>query len=79
MNLEDRMELFFKYRDIAYKIAQDYISSSNDLDTVTDYAIDGLMRAVNSIESQEQLDNMDFKTYAEFYMKSEINKRIGEK
>jgi DNA-directed RNA polymerase specialized sigma subunit len=36
------------------------------------------MRAVNSIETNEQLEGIDFKTYAEFCIKMEINTRIEE-
>jgi hypothetical protein len=76
MTFDQLTNLYFGYRDNTYDIAKTY--KNYDLDKVIDLAIDGLHRAVCSIEDRESIDGFDFKTYAMFYVKKEINQRIDE-
>lgn len=76
--MNNNESLFFEYRYLAMQIVQEYHNGKYNIDTLMNYAIDGLMRAVNSIESKEQLNNIEFKSYATFYIKSEINSKINE-
>lgn len=78
MDNNDSLALFFDYRYLAKQIVQEYYNGKYDFDILMNYAIDGLMRAVNSIEGKDQLNNINFKSYATFYIKSEINSRINE-
>lgn len=76
MTHEELTNLYFEYRDMAFDIAKTY--SNYDLDKVTDLAVDGLFRAVYSIEDRESIEGFDFKTYGMFYIRKEINQRIDE-
>jgi DNA-directed RNA polymerase specialized sigma subunit len=69
----DRMALFFVNRYIIANIAQEYYNGKVDIDKLIDKGTDGLMIAVNSLKSKEQLECIDFKDCATFYIKSAIN------
>lgn len=75
MSHDELTELFYEHRDMAYNIAKSY--KQKDIDKVTDLAIDGLMRAVYSIEDRDDIENFDFKSLVMFYIKSEINNHMS--
>lgn len=76
MTHDQLSNLYFEYQQMAFDIAKTY--RKYDLDKVTDLAVDGLLRAVYSIEDRESIKNFDFKTYSNFYIRKEINQRIDE-
>jgi DNA-directed RNA polymerase sigma subunit (sigma70/sigma32) len=76
MTFDQLSNLYFEYQQIAFDIAKTY--KNYDLDIVTDLAVDGLLRAVYSVEDRESIEGFDFKTYALFYIKGEINQRLNE-
>ena len=58
MSHDELTNLYFEYQEMAFDIAKTY--KGYDVDKVADLAVDGLLRAVYSVEERESIEGFDF-------------------
>jgi DNA-directed RNA polymerase specialized sigma subunit len=73
MALDKYIYLFFEYQYLVFEIANKYNPNKYNIDNITDAGICGLLCAAENISDIKQSENIDFKSYAMFHIKSEIN------
>lgn len=76
MVLNKYINLFFEYQYLVFDIVNEYNPIHHNMDEITDAGICGLLCAAENISDIKQSENIDFKSYAMFHIKSEINKYI---
>lgn len=74
MTIDVRMKLFFEYRYLIYDELKKYSPEKYDIEELFDAGVRGLDKAIELMEE----NNIDFKPFALFYIKSEINKYLQD-
>lgn len=77
MITDEKMDIYFEYRYLIDNVLQKYLPEKYDYEELYDAGIRGLMESIDEYGRQIELDNIDFKLFALFYIKREINKTIN--
>jgi len=76
MTTEERLKIYYEYCYLIDNELQKYSPNKNDMEQIMDAAISGLFQA---IDSQEDNECIDFKTYVLFHIRSQINNILNIK
>ena len=73
MTADERVNLFMSHQELIYKTVDKYYKKDDMMDKILDAGTNGLLKA--TFEFNEQ-DNIDFKAFAIFYIKTAINEYL---
>jgi DNA-directed RNA polymerase specialized sigma subunit len=73
MTADERVNLFMSHQELIYKTVDKYYKKDDMMDKILDAGTNGLLKA--TFEFNEQ-DNIDFKAFAIFHIKTAINEYL---
>ncbi len=76
MTTDERLQIYVNYQYLIDNVLQMYSSDKYDYEELYYAGINGLMNSIDQYRKQIQQSVNEFKTYAMFSIKSEINRTI---